>query len=110
LDKRKVINNTKINNSEHKMNTKEFIIKLEQYKIITRKPKQIYVFLLFFAYFLIWVVAFILYIKFDMTALRFWVIAIGVLTFLTLVHAFIHRYVVKVLSNVKEEENEEDTE
>ena len=80
------------------MNTKELIIKLAELKIITRKPRPIYVFLLFFAYFLIWIVSFILYLKFDMISLRFWVISIGILTFLTLVHAFIHRYAVKVLS------------
>jgi len=83
------------------MNTKEMIIKLTELGILTKKPKPIYVFLLFFAYFLIWIVAFMLYIKYNMTALRFWVIAIGILTFLTLIHAFIHRYVVKVLGKEK---------
>lgn len=83
------------------MNTKKLIIKLSELGFITRKPRPIYVFLLFFAYFLIWIVVFILYIKFDMIALRFWVIVIGILTFLTLVHAFIHRYAVKVLGKEK---------
>ena len=79
------------------MKIKELIIKLAELGFITRKPRPIYVFLLFFAYFLIWIVVFILYIKFDMKALEFWVIVVGILTFLTLIHAFIHRYIVKVL-------------
>jgi len=90
------------------MTSKELIISLEKYRIITRKPKPIYVFLLFFAYFLIWIVTFTLYVKFDMVALRFWVIAIGVLTFITLIHAFLHRYVVKILEKEKEIIKDED--
>lgn len=83
------------------MKIKELIIKLRELGFISKKPRPIYVFLLFFAYFLIWIVAFILYIKFDMTSLRFWIIIIGILTFLTLVHAFLHNYIVKVLDNKK---------
>ena len=83
------------------MGFKQFIIKISEIGLVSRKPRPIYVFLLFFAYFLIWLVAFTLYIKFDMISLRFWVIIIGILTFLTLIHAIIHRYVVKVLGEEK---------
>lgn len=79
------------------MNINNLIKKLAEMGFVTKKPKPLYVFLLFFAYFLIWIVTFILYIKFDMTALRFWVIVIGILTLLTLIHAILHRYVIKVL-------------
>jgi hypothetical protein len=85
------------------MKTIEFIKKLEKLGLVTKRPKPIYVFLLFFAYLLIWIVIFVLYLKFEMTALKFWVIILGILTLLTLVHAILHRYVVKVLKNQKEE-------
>lgn len=78
------------------------IKKLEKLGIITKKPKPIYVFLLFFSYLLIWIVIFVLYLKFEMTILKFWVIVLGILTLLTLIHAILHRYIVKVLKKERE--------
>jgi len=79
------------------MNTKKLIVKLAKKKLISKKPKPIYVFILFFTYFIIWIFTLISYIKFNTAALKFCVIAIGILTFLTLIHAIIHEYIVKVL-------------
>ena len=80
----------------------DFIKKLEKFGLVTKRPKPLYVFLLFFAYLLIFIVIFVLYLKFEMTALKFWVVILGVLTLLTLIHAILHRYVVKVLKNEKD--------
>jgi hypothetical protein len=79
------------------MGLKELIKKLAELGFVTKKPKPLYVFLLFFAYFMIWIVVFILYIKYDMTTLRLWVIVLGILTLITLIHSILHRYVVKVI-------------
>lgn len=84
------------------MSLKETIIKLEKKGWVSRKPKPIFVFLLFFAYLLVWFVVFTLYIKFDMISLKLWIIFIGIFTFLTLIHAIIHNYVSKIIEQQNE--------
>ena len=81
-----------------KMPLKQTLQKLREIGLVSIRPRPIFVFLLFFAYFLIWIIAFLLYIKYEMTALKIWIIIIGILTFLTLIHALIHKYIVKILT------------
>jgi hypothetical protein len=83
------------------MNKKELIIKLAEMKLISNKPKPMYVFMLFFAYLLIWIVTFIIYLKYDMQILKFWIIVLGILAFGTLIFAFFHKYAVEMLGKRK---------
>lgn len=80
------------------MLTKEKLKELEKRGIITRKPKPIFIFLLFFAYFLVWFVVSILYLKYDIKTLKIWIIIIGIFTLITLIHALVHRYIVNMLN------------
>lgn len=80
------------------MSLKEKILALQKIGLISTRPRPVFVFLLFFAYFLIWIVAFTLYLKYEMDYLRTWIIIVGILALLTLIHAIIHAYVVKILT------------
>ncbi len=81
------------------MNLKEKIRELAKRGWFQRNPMPIFVYLLFFAYFLIWLVVFVLYLKFDMYYLQIWIIILGILTFITLLHAIIHAYILKVIES-----------
>lgn len=83
------------------MPIKETIINLAKRGWIHAKPRPVFVFLLFFAYFLIWLVAFALYLKFEMNYLKIWIIIVGILTIITLIHAIIHSYIVKIVNEEK---------
>jgi len=79
------------------MSINEKIKELEKRGWLSTNPRPIFVFLLFLAYFLMWLVIFILYLKFDMTYLRIWIIILGIISFITLMHAIAHAYTVKVI-------------
>lgn len=79
------------------MELKNFLKKLEKYRLVSKKPKSMYIFLLFFSYLLIWLLSLTYYLKFEYEILKPWVIIIGILTFLTLVHAITHKFVIQIL-------------
>jgi hypothetical protein len=83
------------------MPIKKTIIALAKRGWIQTKPRPLFVYLLFFAYFLIWFVAFVLYLKFEMTYLKIWIIIVGILTFITFIHAIIHSYIIKIVEKEK---------
>ena len=89
------------------MSLKKFLKTLEKYKIIIRRPRPVYVFLLTLAYFLIWLLSFVLYLKYDMKILEIWIIIIGVLTLISLIHSILHLIMVRILGTEEVHEMED---
>lgn len=77
----------------------EKILTLEKEGYINRKPKAIYVFLLGFAYLLIWYFTFNFYLKYDLKSLNIWIIALTIITFFTFFYAIIHMWILKKIQN-----------
>ncbi|MBR9704952.1 hypothetical protein GOV12_06065 [Candidatus Pacearchaeota archaeon] len=94
------------------MSLTEKLLWWEKKGYITRKPRSIYVFLLGFAYLLIWYFSFNYYIKFDLQSLNIWMIFLSILTFLTFIYAIIHLLILKKIGKLpplpkfKDEEGE----
>jgi hypothetical protein len=80
------------------MDTITRLLFLEKRGWINRKPKGVYVFLLGFAYLLIWYFTFTFYIKYELKSLNIWIYALTLITIFTFIWAMIHLWILKKLA------------